>query len=167
MERNMTTLRNIGLALALAGAAASAHAGVKASATKTGFGVYTSSSAAVQAVLNDAGDTTVNFTLGSAGKKVLKFSAGCGVNAPYGNTSAWLDLDIIVNGVIVAPTVGSGDPFCSSNGKGGGTPGGSVRSSIIVPIQGIQGNNTVTIVARGNGGALGLFLANSSLVIHD
>jgi hypothetical protein len=162
----MTTLRNIGLALALAGAAASAHAGVKASAVKTGYGVYTSSAAAVQVVLNNAGDTTVNFTLGSAGKKVLKFSAGCGVNANFGNTSAWLDLDIIVNGVIVAPTVGSGDPFCSSNGIGAGV-GRSVRSSIIVPIQGIQGNNTVTIVARGNGGASGLFLADSSLVIHD
>ena len=165
----MTTLRNIGLALALAGAAASAHAGVKVNAVRTGYAVYTNSSAAVQVLLNDAGDTVLTFTLGSAGKKVLKFSAGCGVHAPVGNTGAWLDLDIIVNGIVVAPTVGSGDPFCSSNGKGPGTisVGGAGRSSIIVPIQGLQGNNTVTIVARGNGGASGLFLSKSSLVIHD
>jgi hypothetical protein len=163
----MTILRHIGLALALAGAAASAHAGINASAVKTGYAVFTNSFVAVQAVLNDAGDKTLNFTLGSAGKRVLKFSAGCGVNAPVGNTTAWLDLDIIVNGVIVAPTVGSGDPFCSSNGKGAAIFGGSVRSSIIVPIEGIKGNNTVTIVARGNAGASGLFLANSALEIHD
>ena len=102
----MSTLRNIGLALALTSAAASAHAGVKASAVSGGL--FTSSNAEVFVPLNNVGATTLNFNLAAAGKKVLTFSAYCAVNSPAGYTTAWLDVDIVVNGVVVAPTPGSG-----------------------------------------------------------
>jgi hypothetical protein len=165
----MTILRNIALALAIASAAATAQAGVKASAVRAGAGVNTTSPAQVAARLNHAGaagETTLSFNLGSAGKKILTFSARCAVTAPAGNTTAWLDLDIVVNGIVVAPTVGSGDPFCSANGTAGGLDG-QVRRSITVPVQGIQGSNTVQVLARGNGGASGLYLGDLALVIHD
>lgn len=161
----MTTLRNVALALALAGAAATAHAGVKASAVATSVLINSDNATAVFVPLNDAGATTLNFKLGSASKKVLTYSAECAVRAPLGNSAAWLDLDIYVNGLIVAPTVGTADAFCSSNGTLG--PDGWTRASITVPIQGISGDNTVRIQARGNNGATGLWLGESALVIYD
>jgi hypothetical protein len=159
----MRTLRHAALALALAGVTATAHAGIKASAVNGAL--FTSSPAEALVALNSAGATTLNFNLGSAAKKVLTFSAYCAVNAPAGNTTAWLDVDVVVNGVIVAPTVGAGDPFCSSNGSG--QFDGYVRSSVTVPIQGKAGANAVQIRARGNGGATGLLLGATALVIHD
>jgi len=162
----MTTLRNAALALALTGAGATAHAGVKANAVQSMFNWSRYSPAEVFVPLNSAGATTLSFKLGSAGKKVLTYSAECAVAAPAGNSIAWLDLDIHVNGVIVAPTAGTGDAFCTSNGTE--TLGdGWVRASITVQIQGISGDNTVQIQARGNYGATGLWLGDSALVIYD
>ncbi len=77
----------------------------------------------------------------------------------------WLDLDITFNGVVVAPTVGTDDAFCSTNGTA--IIDGCTRASITVVVQGIKGNNNVTIHARGNAGATGTWLGDSSLVIHD
>ena len=90
----MTTLRNAALALALSGAAAMAHAGVKASAVYPWVNWTIYSPAEVLVPLNAAGATTLNLNLGSAGKKVLTYSAECAVRAPAGNSIAWLDLDI-------------------------------------------------------------------------
>jgi hypothetical protein len=164
-----TTLRNAALAVALAGAAATAHAGVKASAINP-VNLGYSTPEEVFVVLNAAGATTLNFNLNSAGKKILTYSAGCAVNAAAGNTAAFVELDIYVNGVIVAPTNGDAyiaeDPFCSANGVFGLTDG-QVRASITVPIQGIKGNNTIQIKAQGNSGAAGFLLGKSALVIHD
>ena len=157
------TLRNAALALALAGVAATAHAGVKASAIRPGNFVALSPIETL-VPLNTAGATTLNFTLPSAGKKVLTYSAECAVDAPAG-TFGWVTLDIYVNGVVVAPTVGTTDPFCSGNGAAGFD--GYVRASITIPVQGISGGNTVQIKARGGSNATGLWLGDSALVIYD
>ena len=156
----MTTVRNVALALALAGAAATVHAGVKASAVTTANGVY--SFAEDFLPLNEAGATTLKFKLSGAGKKVLTYSA---TGAVYGPMGAWLDLDIYVNGVIVAPTVGGGDPFCGANETT--QADGWIRASITVPIQGISGDNTVQIKARRSWNATGMWFGNSALVIYD
>jgi hypothetical protein len=166
-----TTLRNAALAVALAGAAATAHAGVKASAVYANFLSY-SSPEEVFLPLNAAGAVTLTFNLASAGKKVLTFSAVCAVAAPGWEfyKDAHLDLDIYVNGLRVAPTIGTlpttPDAFCS---HGYSPPGlsGVIRASITVPIQGNAGYNAVQIKAKGQGGATGFFLANTSLVIYD
>src|ERR1700759_5411556 len=57
---------------------------------------------------------------------VITFSAECAVDAPTGNPSAWMDVDIVLlnattNAVVytASPTVGSGDAFCSSTGTAG------------------------------------------------
>jgi hypothetical protein len=161
-----TTLRNAALALALAGAAATVHAGVRASAVNPlNYGYTTPEEVSVP--LNAAGATTFTFKLSSAAKKILTYSAACAVSAPAGNTAAYVELDIYVNGVIVAPTAEYGDPFCSANGVFGFTDG-MVRASITVPIEGISGNNTIQIKAQGNGlGFAGFLLGNSALVIYD
>ena len=160
----MKSLRHVALALALAGTAATAQASTKASAVNTS--VWGTRSPAQSLVsLNAAGATTLSFTLASAGQKVLTFSAICSVNAPADDALSWLDLDIVVNGVVVAPTVGGDDAFCSANGTISGD--GYVQASITIPIQGISGNNTIQIKARGNYQASGLRFDKSSLVVFD
>jgi hypothetical protein len=159
----MTTLRTAALALALA-AAATAQAGVKASAINPGR-VVTTSPEEFFMPLNAAGAMTLTFSLGSAGRKVLTYSALCAVNALAGDTSAFLDLDIYVNGVVVEPTVGNRDAFCSASGTA--RFDGWVRASITVPIQGIAGTNTVQVKARGTYNATGLQLTDSALLIFD
>jgi hypothetical protein len=160
----MTMLRNTALALALTAAAATAHAGVKASAVRTG-NFDTTTVSGVFVPLNDAGATTLSFDLASSGKKVLTYSAECSVSGAAGNTSTYLDLDIIVNGVTVAPTAGYADAFCTSNGDTSVTNGWT-RPSITIAIDGIKGNNTVRIVARGSAANF-IWLGDSSLVIYD
>jgi hypothetical protein len=126
------------------------------------------SSTAVSGVdvpLNAAGATIVTFNLPAAGKKVLTFSAECAVDAPAGNVSAWLDLDIIVNGVVVPVTDQGSDAFCAADGAVGFS--GWVRPSISVAVNGLQGNNTVRIRAKGQGGATGIWVSDTALIIHD
>jgi hypothetical protein len=161
----MNTLRNAAISLALAAAAATAHAGVKASAVTTYNALRTSTPDEVFVPLNNAGATTISFNLSSAGKKVLTYSAECAAFAPLGY-GGWLDIDIYVNGVIVAPTANNEDAFCTAHGAEDDDPR-YVRASITVAIQGILGNNTIRIKARGSGGATGLWLGDSALVVYD
>jgi hypothetical protein len=121
--------------------------------------------AGVDVPLNAAGATIVTFNLPKKGKKVLTFSAECSVNAAAGNDSAWVDLDIIVNGVVVPVTNQTADGFCAADGSAGFS--GWVRSSITVLINGLQGNNTVRIRAKGQGGATGIWVSDTALMIHD
>lgn len=158
------TLRHAAFVLALAGVAATAHAGVKASALRPGNWVALSRDQ-VLVPLNAAGATMLSFNIPSAGKKILTYSAECAVNAAAGEAGAWLDLDILVNGVVVSPTNSTTDPFCTANGVAGFD--GYVRASITIPLQGISGTNTIQIKARGGSGATGLWLGDAALVIYD
>jgi hypothetical protein len=161
-EAYKTALRNAALAVALAAAATTAHAGVRASAVRTGAWT-TSGPTQVFVPLNNAGATTLSFKLGSAGKKVLTYSASCAVGATFND---YLELDIYVNGVIVAPTTSLYDAFCTSNGLGREAAGPHTLASITVPIEGITGNNTVQIKVKGYSGSV-LWLSDSALVIYD
>jgi hypothetical protein len=126
---------------------------------------WTAPPAASFVPLNAAGATTISFSLSAPTRLVLTYSAECAVAAPAGNTGAWLDLDIIVNGNALAPTVGNQDAFCSSNGTA--ETDGWTRGSITIFFNGVAGANTIRIQARGNGGATSLWLGDSSLVVHD
>jgi hypothetical protein len=103
--------------------------------------------------------------LPAAGRKVLTYSAECSVDAPAGNSSAWVELDIIVNGVTIPPTVGTSDAFCGADGVAGF--GGWVRPSITVVFAGLQGNNTISIKATGQAGATGIWLSDTALAVYD
>jgi hypothetical protein len=161
----MKTLRNAAFSLALAAVAATAHAGVKVSAVTTNNAFRTSTPDEVFVPLNNAGATTISFNLSSAGKKVLTYSAECAVFDALGYGS-WLDIDIYVNGVIVAPTANHDDAFCTAHGTEEDDPR-YVRASITVAIQGVLGNNTIRIKAKGSTGATGLWLGDSALVVYD
>lgn len=121
--------------------------------------------AGVDVPLNAAGATIVTFNLPVAGKKVLTFSAECAVDAVANNSTAWVDIDIIVNGVVVPVTNQTQDAFCAADGVAGYS--GWVRPSITVLVNGVQGNNTVRIRAKGQGGATGIWVSDTALMIHD
>lgn len=108
--------------------------------------------------------TEVAFTASAPGPKVLMFSAECSVDAPAANNFAWVDIDILHNGVVVPPTTGSSDAFCSADGVAGF--GGYNRPSITVVISAVAGSNTVSVQGRVNAGATGGWLSDTSLVIH-
>ena len=139
---------------ALAAIALPAHAVFKISATRSDVFLTTAASAALP--LNDAGATMRTFNLASAKAMVLHYSAVC----IAGGSTGWIDIDIVVNGVVVAPTVGNFDPFCSPDS-------GLIRAAITVRIQGIAGNNTVQIIGRRNGGTTIMQLGYSSLLVFD
>jgi hypothetical protein len=160
----MTTLRTAALALALTAAAVTAHAGVNASAIRPGNWL-TSSPAEVFVPLDAAGATTLTFDLGSAGKKVLTYSAECAVDETQGLPFSWVELNIYVNGALVKPTGDSFAFFCYSNATTGFD--GWTRASITVPIKGIEGTNAVRIKAKGNSSATRLWLGDSALVVYD
>jgi hypothetical protein len=158
----MKRIYQIAMAVTLASITTVSHAGVKLSATN---GTNFTSAATTFLPLNAAGATTVSFNLTAAKKMVLTFSTECSVDAPAGNSTAWVDIDIIVNGAVVSPTTGALDGFCSANGTAGFD--GWETNSMTVVIPGIVGANSVRIQARLNAGATGLWFGERSLVVHD
>ena len=159
----MNKLMTLAVAGTLMGVTATSFAAVKTAQVRPNN--WASGPAAVLVPLNAAGATTISFSLAAPTRLVLTYSAECAVGAPAGNASAWLDLDLIVNGVTLAPTAGNQDAFCSSNGTA--AIDGWSRASITVFFTGAAGANTVRIQSRGNGGATTVWLGDSSLVIHD
>jgi hypothetical protein len=97
--------------------------------------------------LNDDADGAIQeytFTNDTPGKRyVLTYSAACGVADSKSN---WVDLDILVNGVVVPPTVGRNDAFCSNSLS---FLADALRAaSITVAIPAVEGTNRVSIQAR-------------------
>jgi hypothetical protein len=138
----------------LAAIALPAHADFKISVTRSNnFGTFNER---VSLPLNDAGAKIRTFNLPSAQAMVLHYSAICMASG----TDGWLDIDIVVNGRVVAPTVGNEDIVCT-------TGEGALRAAISVRIEGIAGTNTVRIDGRRNGGAIHMQFARSSLLVFD
>jgi hypothetical protein len=159
----MKTLQSTVLALILGASASSSMAAISAYHVRSG-NFSSPVVAGVLVPLNAAGQTTITFNARKAGQRLLTFSAECAVGAPAGDEDAWLDIDILVNGVAQAPTAGSGDAFCSANGTA--ATDHWIRPSITIRIPVIEGANSVSVQARGNAGATLLWIGDSSLVVH-
>jgi hypothetical protein len=127
-------------------------------------GNWSSGVSAVLVPLDAAGNLTLDWFQASAMQRILTYSAECSVDAPVNNNFAWLDIDIVVNSDAVPPTAGTSEAFCSADGIAGF--GGYGRHSITVVIDTVAGQNTVSIRARGNAGATGIWLGDSALIIH-
>lgn len=102
---------------------------------------------------------------------LVTFSSECSVNAAAGSSSAWTDIDIVVlNGAgavvrTLPPTVGAADAFCSSNGTAG-FDGWESNAMTAVSVGNLPaGNYRVQVRARLNGGALGGWFGERSLVV--
>jgi len=117
------------------------------------------------------GMTTPFFANPLNGRFVVIFSAECAVNAAAGSSMAWSDVDIVLlnaAGAVVqtlAPTAGSLDAFCSSNGTAG-FDGWSANSVMGVAGPGLAaGNYRVQVRARLNNGATGGWFGERSLAV--
>ncbi|HSI51576.1 MAG TPA: hypothetical protein VLA61_25180 [Ideonella sp.] len=115
--------------------------------------------------LSAGGATTFTFNATKAGRYVLTFSGECSTDAPAGNTAAWVEIDLVVNGVTVAPTVGTSDAFCGANGTLGFD--GWVRPSITTVVSLLAGANTLRIKGGFQAGATAGWLSDTSWVIHQ
>jgi hypothetical protein len=82
-------------------------AAIRLASVRTNAVTFTSS---IFMPLNDAGSTTLFFV--GSGRHLVNYSAEC---ARSGGNSAWLSIQIFVDGVALAPTSGIDDAFCSGD----------------------------------------------------
>jgi hypothetical protein len=150
-------------AAALLSLAGAAQAKVLMSGTYANNFSFTTPTAFVPLASTGATSRTVNIT--TAAVYVLTFSGECSVDAPAGNSSAWVDLDILVDGVAAAPTAGTFDAFCGANGTLGFD--NWVRPSITVPVRLTVGAHTIQVQGRLNSGATGGWVSDISVVLHQ
>ena len=117
------------------------------------------------------GMTSAPFFNPAGARFVVTFSAECSVNAPAGNNSAWTDVDIVVLNpfaVVVAtlaPTAGTQDAFCASDGTVGFSGWASHSVTALSPVGLAAGNYRVQVRARLQGGATGGWFGERSLVV--
>jgi len=79
--------------------------------TLTGTGSQTVTGPALTLVTFEGGETSLDLTVDVASSVAIYFSGECTVSAPDDTT--WLDVDIRVDGVALAPTSGN-NAFCTS-----------------------------------------------------
>jgi hypothetical protein len=158
----MTVLKRILFSVALLAVAIPVAAAISLSAVRPG-NFSSASTPGVLVPLDSTGAVTLTLNAGAGGRRVLTYSAECSVDAPAGNHSAWLDIDVLVNGVAQPPTVGTADGFCGANGVAGFDHWTRHSITLVIPVR--VGANTIQILARGNAGATGLWLGDSSLVV--
>lgn len=94
-------------ALVLSVSAGAVSAKVIASATRANNFTYNVSPTPVP--LDLAGATALSFNVNKAGTYVLTYSAECSADNGAATNAGWVEIDIEINGVVVAPTVGSAD----------------------------------------------------------
>jgi hypothetical protein len=167
MKRNVNKqLRAIvaAAALAVVGSAASAHTVAAVSAV----GNFTLGAAGLVTL---PGMTTPFFFNAAGQRFIVTFAAECAVNAPAGNSSAWTDVDIVVQNVFggvvatLAPTAGNLGAFCSANGTAG-FDGWTANSVTAIGGAGLPaGNYRVQVRARSNNGALGSWYGERTLTV--
>ena len=150
-------------ALLLSVAATGVSAKVLLGVTRAGNFTYTASATPVP--LNSAGATIISFNASKAGTYVLTYSAECSADNGAATNSGWIDLDVKINGVTLAPTIGTSDAFCSPDNVAGTS--GWVRPSISMPVSLIAGVNTVQILGNVFAPVTTGWLGDSALVVHD
>lgn len=117
--------------------------------------------------LKPNGKTSLPFVFNETNKgfRIITFSAECAVDAAAGVFTAWVDIDILVDGVALPPTNVTTDAFCASNGTVG-LDGWATQSVSVAKKLG-PGSHTVEVRARLNGGATGGWISDTALVIFD
>lgn len=151
--------------VALSALAATAQAKVIASATYSDNFIFRTPEALVP--LTPSGGTTKTFTIDAIGIYSLTFSAECAVDAAAGDSSSWIDLDILVDGVAVAPTdnIRNEDAFCAANGTFGFDGWG--RASITLPVRfTTTGDHKVQVKARLDFSATGGWIGDTALILN-
>jgi len=159
MSSNFNRVRRAGIA----SFAAAVLVSTPVWATNLGYAVDSNNWTFTGAAQVDILNMRTNVFAKPANKRlIVVFAAECAVNAAAGNTSAWVDVDIVLlnatTGAVVhtaAPTVGNGDAFCASNGTAGFDGWASHSVQALIPYNFPAGNYRVGVKARLNGGATG------------
>lgn len=154
-------------------AASQASADALVAVTRSGNITFTNTGAATAKALDSGGGTNSPRFYNEANQRfIVSYTAECAVNAAAGNTTTWIDLDIVaVNTATLAeftlpPTVGSADAFCSSNGTAGLAADGWAMNAV----NAVGGANMPAgyyiVQVRGRVSAAGTgHLGDSSLVV--
>lgn len=152
-------------ALMLSAAATGVSAKVIASGTSAGNGAGAGFTVNNTPIPLSGAATTLTFNSAKAGRYVLTFSAECSADNGTTTPSGWTEIDVEVNGVIVAPTVGSSDAFCAPNTTVGHD--GWIRPSITLPVTLVAGVNNVRVLGKIAAPVTSGWLADTAIVIHD
>lgn len=152
-------------ALMLTAAATGVSAKVIASGTSAGNGAGAGFTVNNTPIPLNGAATTLSFNSAKAGRFVLTFSAECSADTGTTTATGWTEIDVEVNGVIVAPTVGSSDAFCSPNNTAGHDSW--IRPSITLPVTLVAGANTVRVLGKFVAPVTSGWLADTAIVIHD
>lgn len=155
--------------VAVAGLMAASQASADALIGMTRAGNFTF--AAPVTVPIAAGVTSSPAFFNAAGQRfIVSYTAECAVAAAAGNTTTWMDLNVvainIATGAVftLAPTVGTLDAFCTSNGTVG-NDGWSMNAVNAIGGAGMPaGNYRVQVRARLSGAGTG-HLGDSSLIV--
>lgn len=115
--------------------------------------------------LTSTGASSITFNAAKAGTYVLAFSAECSADNGSTSTSGWVDIDVEVNGVVMAPTIGSSDAFCAPNGTVGHD--GWLRPAITMPIKLVAGSNTIRVLGGLNAGVTSGWLSDTAVVVDN
>lgn len=164
LQRNWRAAAAAGALALTAATGASAHS-IAAVSSAVNFTFAGAAQVAVPAM------TSPLFANAVGQRIVVTFSSECSVNAAAGNSGAWTDVDIVVlnaGGAVVetlAPTAGAGDAFCASNGTAGfdgwETNAVTAFGGTALP----AGAYRVQVRARLNGGAVGGWFGERSLIV--
>jgi hypothetical protein len=119
------------------------------------------SRAAVQ--VTNAGSTSVKFKVPVSGLRVaITYSAHCGAEGPLGG---FINIDIVVDGVVIPPTDFGSDIFCSTDSTTAIDT--FIRASIIGTKTLAPGKHTVEVFAEPMGGATSFQLGASTLLVQN
>jgi len=143
--------------------AAAASAKVIASGIGLNFFTFDTSGTYVPILSN--GGTLLTVNAPKTAKYVITYSAECSVEAPAGNIAAFVDIDVEVNGLGVAPTTGDTDVFCGADGVAGF--GSWSHPSVTVVANLTAGPNNIRVLGKFHGGATGGWISDGSIVVHQ
>jgi hypothetical protein len=143
-----------GLALAIA-TTVTLSAKLVADATRTGNHLFTGVNQTIP--LTNGGATTLTFS--GKGRHLISYSAECETDG------TWLSIEILVDGVAVAPTAGGSDAFCSDHNDNDSNDAWAVSHYRVATPNLASGNHTVQVRATVFGIASG-WLGDSALLIE-
>ena len=114
--------------------------------------------------LTDAGKTSLKFkTKNDATPVMISFTAECSINTAG---AAWVDIDVMVDGVAIAPTAQTSDAFCGADGVAGFDPFTSAAVNVVAVVP-VAGTHVVEVRARASDNSSGIWVSDTSIVVHD
>jgi hypothetical protein len=114
--------------------------------------------------LTDAGKTSLKFkTTKDAQPVIISFTAECSIDSA---SAAWVDIDVLVDGVAIAPTAQTSDAFCGADSVAGFDPFTSAAVNVVAVVP-VTGSHIVEVRARASDNTSGIWVSDTSIIVHD